>query len=52
MKLFVAGPSYKTAPVALCEQLVVSPAKLLEAACNYPCSSAWQTPRNDGLNPG
>lgn len=38
MKLFVAGLSYKTAPVALREQLAVTPAKLRCAGCRLKVS--------------
>ena len=38
MKLFVAGISYKTAPVELREQLAVSPAKLRCAGCRLKVS--------------
>ena len=38
MKLFVAGISYKTAPVALREQLAVSPAKLRCVGCRLKVS--------------
>src|SRR6266566_1718141 len=40
MKLFVAGLSYKTAPVELREQLAVAPTKLRCAGCRLKIGSA------------